>query len=174
MHGRGRELLLNETRTKVKFALNGESRNIECSLTDTLCETLRDALGAMSVKQGCDFGGCGVCSVLVDGSPVYSCLMPTWKVDGSKIETLEGLRANDFTKIDAIQQAFATNFAQQCGYCTSAMVLNAKALLEANPNPNVEQIKDALSGVLCRCTGYTPIIEAVMQAANMRKNKTHV
>ncbi|MDA4130401.1 MAG: (2Fe-2S)-binding protein [Thaumarchaeota archaeon] len=165
---------MNEAKIRVRFALNGESRNIECLLPDTLCDTLRDSLGAMSVKQGCDFGGCGVCSVLLDGKPVYSCLMPTWKVEGSKIETLEGLRAKEFVNIDAIQQAFATNYAQQCGYCTPAMILNAKALLERNPNPTVDQIKDALSGVLCRCTGYMPIVEAVMQAAIKRRNKTQL
>ncbi|MDA4111106.1 MAG: (2Fe-2S)-binding protein [Thaumarchaeota archaeon] len=166
--------MLNETRIKVRFILNGESRNIECMAADTLFDTLRDSLGTMSVKQGCDFGGCGVCSVLLDGRPVYSCLMPTWKVEGSKIETLEGLKGKELMNLDAIQQAFATNFAQQCGYCTPAMILNAKALLERNPNPSVDQIKDALSGVLCRCTGYMPIVEAVMQAAMMRRKKTQV
>jgi aerobic carbon-monoxide dehydrogenase small subunit len=160
---------LSESKIRVRFTLNRESKSIECLPSDTLCDTLRDSLGTMSVKRGCDFGGCGVCSVLVDSKPVYSCLMPSWKVDGSNIETLEGLRGRDKTKLDPIQQAFATNFAQQCGYCTSAMILNAKALLDSNPNPSVDEVKDALSGVLCRCTGYMPIVEAVMQAGAMRR-----
>ncbi|MFI5419613.1 MAG: (2Fe-2S)-binding protein [Nitrososphaerales archaeon] len=166
--------MLSETKIKVRFALNEESRSLECLPSDTLCESLRNTLGTMSIKQGCDFGGCGVCSVLIDGKPIYSCLMPTWKVEGSKIETLEGLRGRDYVNLDPLQQAFATNFAQQCGYCTPAMILNAKALLESNSNPTVDQIKDGLSGVLCRCTGYMPIVEAVMQAVLMRKKKAQV
>ncbi len=160
---------MNESKIKLRFRLNGESKSVDCLPSDTLCDTLRDRLGAMTVKRGCDFGGCGVCSVLLDGKPVYSCLMPSWRVEGSKIETLEGLERKDYKNLDPLQQAFATNYAQQCGYCTSAMILSAKALLDNNPNPSVDQIKDALSGVLCRCTGYMPIVEAVMQAAAMRR-----
>ena len=95
--------------------------------------------------------------------------MPDWKVDGSKVETLEGMKRKVSMSLDPIQEAFATNFAQQCGYCTSAMILNAEALLDMNPNPSVDDIKDSLSGILCRCTGYMPIVEAVMQAGAMRR-----
>jgi aerobic carbon-monoxide dehydrogenase small subunit len=161
--------LLSESKIRVRLTLNGESKSVECLPSDNLCDTLRDSLGTMSVKRGCDFGGCGVCSVLIDGKPVYSCLMPSWKVDSCKIETLEGMKRKDLGSLDPIQEAFATNFAQQCGYCTSAMILNAKALLGTNPNPNVEEIKDSLSGILCRCTGYMPIVEAVIQAGAMRR-----
>jgi carbon-monoxide dehydrogenase small subunit len=159
-------------KVSLQFVLNDEEKQAECSPSDNLIDVLRDTFGTMSVKRGCDFGGCGVCTVLLDDKPVYSCMTPAWRVAGRRVETIEGI--NDQMKKKkggdqndlrgALQESFVANFAVQCGYCTPAMLLCAKALLSSVTKPSVDQVKDSISGVLCRCTGYIPIINAIMEA----------
>jgi aerobic-type carbon monoxide dehydrogenase small subunit (CoxS/CutS family) len=168
------------TKNSLKFVLNNEEKRTEVAPSDNLLDTLRDTFGTMSVKRGCDYGGCGMCTVLLDGKPVYSCMTPSWKASGKRVETIEGVNdggkkivggASLEDRLSALQKAFVKNFAQQCGYCTPAMILNAKALLSSEPKPSVEKVKDSISGVLCRCTGYMPIVEAIMEAANAQTSR---
>jgi len=127
-----------------------------------LIEVLRDKLGLTGTKQGCEIGNCGACTVLIDGKPVLSCLTLALTVEGRHITTIEGLSQG--TSLHPIQKAFIDHGAIQCGFCTPGMILSAKALLDKNPNPNEKEVKQALSGNLCRCTGYVKIIEAVLAA----------
>ncbi len=144
--------------------VNGQDETILCDGLTTLQEVLRDQLGLLtSVKDGCTQGGCGSCSVLVDGELWLSCLAPVAALAGRAVMTLEGLKQS--AGIAAIQQSFIDNSAAQCGFCTPGMILTVKALLDANPEPSHDEILEALSGNLCRCTGYLPIIEAVKDAA---------
>lgn len=124
----------------------------------TLLEALRDYLGYTGVKEGCGKGECGACTVLVDGKPVNSCLMLASQAEGKEILTIEGLSSNGPTPL---QRAFVEEGAVQCGYCTPGMILSLTALLNQNPSPNEEEIKEAISGNLCRCTGYLKILKAV-------------
>ena len=149
--------------TAVQFELNGQNVQAVPIVGARLSETLREALGARDVKIGCNAGDCGACTVLVDGLPVCACLTPTQQVEGKKVETLAGLYRSD-----AITQSLAERFqdhgAAQCGICTPAMMVSATALLREVPKPNEDEVRDALGGVLCRCTGYRKIIDAVMDA----------
>jgi carbon-monoxide dehydrogenase small subunit len=147
----------------ITFTLNG--REIEALVKPlmTLQTLLREGLGYTATKTGCRQGGCGSCTVLVNGDPMLSCLLPVEDVEGQAVTTLEGIATAD--DLHPLQQAFFDNYATQCGYCTPGQIMVAKALLDRNPNPNREQIVDALSGNLCRCTGYAPIIQAVDDAA---------
>ena len=129
----------------------------------TLQQVLRTQLGQTSVKDGCRQGGCGSCTVLVDGEPVLSCLLPVEDVAGRTVTTLEGLTPAD--RLTPIQRAFLDTNGFQCGYCTPGMEMVTKALLEQNPSPTRTEIMDALAGNVCRCTGYAPIIDAVATAA---------
>ena len=131
----------------------------------TLARVLREELNLTGVKVGCETGDCGVCTVLVNGEAVKSCLMLAVKADGKEVLTIEGL-AGDNGDLHPIQQAFVTNYAVQCGFCTSGMILTAKALLDENPSPSEEEIKLAMSGNLCRCTGYVRIVAAIRSVAN--------
>jgi carbon-monoxide dehydrogenase small subunit len=151
----------------VKFKLN--ARNIEADIdpSETLLDALRDRFKLSSVKKGCDEGNCGTCTVLLDGKPVRSCLLLAVQAHGADVMTLEGLSTNG--KLSYIQEAFLEKYGFQCGFCTPGMILTTKALLDKNPDPSVEEIKDALSGNLCRCTGYEQIIESVQRAAQIRK-----
>jgi len=156
---------------KVRFTLNGSPIEVDIPADTTLLALLRENLGLHGVKHGCETGECGACAVLLDGAPVNSCVMLVPQVEGHHIETIESLGEHPEqgwrqTKgLDPIQQAFIETGAIQCGYCTPAMVLAAKALLTNNPSPSEEQIREALSGVLCRCTGYLKPVQAVMRAA---------
>jgi aerobic carbon-monoxide dehydrogenase small subunit len=132
---------------------------VDASPHASLADILRDDLGFTSVKRGCDSGGCGMCTVLMDGKCIYSCMTPWWKAEGSEIVTVEGLEKDG--KISRLQEIFVKESAPQCGYCTPAMLLVAKNLLDSNVNPTDSEIRDALSGVLCRCTGYLPYIQAI-------------
>ncbi len=125
----------------------------------TLLEVLREDLGLTGTKHGCELGECGACAVLVDGKPVLSCLMLGLEAEGARIDTIEGMAAGP--ELHPLQAAFADFGAAQCGYCTPAMLLTAKALLDETPNPTLDQMRTALSGVLCRCTGYVSIFNAV-------------
>lgn len=147
----------------MKLIVNGR----ECEVTrhgmTSLLEVLREDLGVKSPKAGCQQGGCGTCTVLVDGEPRRSCLMPVAAADGAAITTLEGLATGD--ALSPVQQAFHNSYASQCGYCTPGMVMAATALIERNPSPSRDDVIEALGGHICRCTGYVKILEAVESIA---------
>ena len=145
------------------FNLNGREVSTKISPNLVLVDLLRDVLNLKGTKVGCREGECGACTVLVNGEPVNSCILPAMKVAGQSVTTIEGLSKED--ELDPIQQAFIDEGAVQCGFCTPAMVLTSKALLEKNPQPDESQIRQSLSGVLCRCTGYRKIIKAVQKAS---------
>lgn len=144
---------------KINLILNGEKRSVVVEPDEILLSVLRDKLGAKSPKCGCDRGDCGACAVLLNGKSVRSCLIFAIEVDGQEIVTLEGLSTNGLSKL---QERFLELNSFQCGFCTSGMTISATELLEENPNPTIEEVKEHLSGNLCRCTGYTSIIEAVI------------
>ncbi len=145
----------------INFNLNGRKIAIEIEPQLTLLEMLRDRLGVKSPKCGCDRGDCGTCTVMLDDRTVRSCLVLAVEVDGLKVTTLEGIMQGG--KLTPIQQAFIDNNSFQCGFCAPGMILSTTELLGKNPNPNKEEIQEALSGNLCRCTGYSSIIEAVLK-----------
>ncbi|HVR96511.1 MAG TPA: (2Fe-2S)-binding protein [Thermoanaerobaculia bacterium] len=149
--------------TTLKLRINGEHRAVVFPTHHTLLEVLREECGLTGTKHGCELGECGTCAVLVDGRPVLSCLALAAEMNGRAIETVEGLQnGND---LHPLQAAFADLGAAQCGYCTPGILMAAKALLVENPRPTAEQIRQALAGNLCRCTGYHKIIEAIEWAA---------
>jgi aerobic carbon-monoxide dehydrogenase small subunit len=151
------------------FKLNGRDVSVKVKPNAMLADLLRDGLGLKGTKVGCREGECGACTVIVNGAPMNSCLMPAMKVQGCSVTTIEGLSANG--SLHPIQQAFIDEGAVQCGYCTPAMILTAKAFLDQNPNPDESQVQQALSGVLCRCTGYRKIVQAVLRASRMPPRK---
>ncbi|HHY37455.1 MAG TPA: (2Fe-2S)-binding protein [Clostridia bacterium] len=142
--------------------INGSDAEYEVDSSDTLLSLIREKAGLTGTKQGCNTGECGSCTVLVNGKPVNSCLMLAVEADGAQITTIEGLSANG---LHPVQQAFIDAGAVQCGYCTPGMVLAAKALLDSNRSPSDDEIKRAIDGHLCRCTGYKKIIDAVKIAS---------
>lgn len=146
----------------LKLNVNGEDLEILIEGHKTLLEVLREDLGLTGTKKGCDLGTCGACTVLVDGKPWLSCLTLAAAVEGKKITTIEGLAQNG--KLHPLQNSFIEKGAIQCGFCTPGMILTAKAFLEENPHPSEEEVKKAISGNLCRCTGYVKIIEAILSA----------
>jgi carbon-monoxide dehydrogenase small subunit len=150
---------------KVRVALNvnGESREALVAVHKTLLEVLREDLGLTGTKHGCELGECGTCTVLVDGAPVLSCLALPVETEGARITTVEGMAEGG--RLHPLQQAFAELGAAQCGYCTPGILLTATALLAARPSPTRQEVKEALAGNLCRCTGYTKILDAVELAA---------
>jgi len=147
----------------IRFVLNSEPLEYEVEPHWTLLDFLRNELGITSPKQGCDLGECGACTVLLDGEPVLSCLVLVPQVDGKEVTTLEGISKRG--ELNAIQEAFVEKNGFQCGYCTPGLILATKAMLDKNPDPSIPEIKSALSGHLCRCTGYVKIIDAVLDAA---------
>jgi carbon-monoxide dehydrogenase small subunit len=151
-------------RVAVRLRINGEEAALMVPPYKTLLEVLREDLGLTGTKHGCELGECSTCGVLVDGTPYLSCLAMPLDLEGRAITTIEGLQ--DGSRPHALQVAFAELGAAQCGYCTPAMLLTAKALLDREPRPSRQAIMDALSGVLCRCTGYLKIFEAVELAAS--------
>lgn len=151
----------------IKFKLNGRDIEADAPANTTLLDFLRDHLRITSVKKGCDEGQCGACSVLLNDKQVCSCLMLTAQAQGAEVTTLEGLSKPGAPS--AIQQAFLEKYGFQCGFCTPGMMLATKALLDQNPEPTIEDIKEALDGNLCRCTGYEQIIESVVRAAELTK-----
>jgi len=147
----------------ITLNINGETRTASVPPETTLLKLLRDYLNLAGAKLGCDVGDCGACTVIVDGQAVNSCLMLAGQADGRDVITIEGLATRD--NFHPIQQAFENNGALQCGFCGPGVILAAKALLDENDDPDVATIRDALAGNLCRCTGYTKMIEAVQVAA---------
>ena len=151
-------------RELITLRVNGERRELAVLPHHTLLEVLREDMGLIGTKHGCELGECGTCTVLIDGLPVLSCLTLPLEVQESEITTIEGLEQNG--KLHPLQETFAELGAAQCGYCTPGMLLAGVALLREHPQPTRKQIKEALAGNLCRCTGYTKIYEAVEAAGN--------
>tara|TARA_Y100000817_G_C16452650_1_gene365752 strand:- start:2 stop:478 length:477 start_codon:yes stop_codon:yes gene_type:complete len=152
----------------VKIKVNGELRSADVPPETTLLKMLRESLNLTGTKLGCDVGDCGTCTVIVDGVSVNSCLMLAGRANGSEITTIEGLA--DSNTLHPLQEKFEEHGALQCGFCGPGMLMSAKDLLDKNPDPSIHEVRDALSGNLCRCTGYTKIIEAVIDAGRiMRK-----
>ena len=147
----------------ISFTLNGKAVKLEVEAKEILVDTLRERLGLTGTKKSCGTGDCGACTVLLNGRAVRSCTMLTAMIDGKEVLTIEGLGGAD--KVHPIQQAFVDEGAIQCGYCIPGMILATKALLDKNQNPTTDEIREALSGNLCRCTGYEKIIRAVERAA---------
>jgi len=147
----------------VTLNVNGLTRRLFVAPHRTLLETVREDLGLTGTKHGCELGECGACTVLLDGSPILSCLMLTVEATDAEIVTIEGI--GSITHPHALQRAFGEFGAAQCGYCTPAMILTAKALLDRDPSPSDEAIEEAIAGNMCRCTGYLPIVKAVAAAA---------
>jgi carbon-monoxide dehydrogenase small subunit len=147
---------------KVELTLNEERTTFEVERSALLLDVLRRN-GYTGAKRGCDTGACGACTVLVDGEPVQSCVMPASRVDGSTVETIEGLGSQD--DLHPVQQAFVEHNATQCGFCIPGMIMSAKSLLDENPDPSEDEVREAIDGNLCRCTGYVKPVEAVLLAA---------
>ncbi len=141
---------------QVKLTVNGKLYELSVLPWETLVEIIRDDLGLTGTKEGCGLGECGACTVIMDGRAVNSCLVLAAEADGKQITTIEGLVDGD--KLHPIQQAFVDHGGLQCGFCTPGMIMSAKALLDENPTPSEEEIRKAIAGNLCRCTGYTKII----------------
>ncbi|MCC6611067.1 MAG: (2Fe-2S)-binding protein [Burkholderiales bacterium] len=154
----------------LSLRVNGEEAEAYVAPYKTLLEVLREDFAHTGTKHGCELGECGACAVLLDGQPVLSCLTLALECEGRAVETIEGLARG--TELHPLQVAFADHGGSQCGYCTPGVIMTAKGLLDAEPNPSRERIKEALSGNLCRCTGYQQIVESVEAAARvMREEK---
>jgi aerobic-type carbon monoxide dehydrogenase small subunit (CoxS/CutS family) len=154
--------IASQKTSHIRMTLNGEEVDVSFAPYKTLLEVLREDLGHTGTKHGCELGECGACVVLLDGKPVVSCLILALECDGRSILTVEGLARDG--SLHPLQEAFADLGAAQCGYCTPGILVTAKALLDQNTHPSRDQIRDALSGNLCRCTGYLQIFEAVEEA----------
>jgi len=151
---------------EIRLIINGSERSLKVPAQTTLLELIRRHLGLTGTKEGCGKGQCGTCTVLVDGRPVNSCLMLAAQADGHRVTTIEGL-ARD-SRLDDLQTAFIEEGAVQCGFCTPGLILTARALLDEEPQPDEARIREAISGHLCRCTGYAAIVRAIRRAASER------
>ncbi len=149
---------------EIELNVNNQVYQLRVSPHETLLDVLRDRLRLTGAKRGCDMGECGACTVIMSGRTVYSCLVLAVEASGKPIATIEGLSKNG--KLHPIQQAFIDNGAVQCGFCTPGMILSTKVLLDNNPNPTEDEIRAGISGNLCRCTGYSKIVEAISDAAS--------
>ncbi len=147
----------------IKLHVNGEEVEVLTEIHKTLLEVLREDLGLTGTKRGCDLGTCGACTVLIDGKPYLSCLTLACDVRGRKIMTIEGLSSE--AGLHPLQQSFVEKGAIQCGFCTPGMILTAKAFLDEHPHPSEGEVKKAISGNLCRCTGYVKIVEAILSVS---------
>jgi carbon-monoxide dehydrogenase small subunit len=158
-------MLLQEMSMKqtMQFNINGLFYSAEIDVRRTLLEVLRENLGLMGTKKGCNEGECGACTVLMEGKPVLSCLVLAVEVQGKKIETIEGLSRDG--KLHLLQQSFIEHGSLQCGFCTPGMLMAAKGLLDENPKPSEQEVRQAIAGNLCRCTGYDKIVKAILDAS---------
>jgi len=147
----------------IQIVVNGDDRALLVTANTLLVNVLRERLDLTGTKKGCELGNCGSCTVLLDGKPVDSCLVLAVEADGCEITTIEGVAQSE--ELDRLQNSFVQNAAIQCGYCTPGMILSAKALLTRNPAPTEQEVRQAIAGNLCRCTGYVNIVKAVMAAA---------
>ena len=157
--------------TEVKMKVNGEYRAASVPPETTLLSLLRESFNLTGAKLGCDVGDCGACTVIVDGMSVNACLMLATQAHGREVLTIEGLATLEH--LHPVQQAFERFASLQCGFCGPGVIMSAKALLDENPDPTIPEIRDALSGNLCRCTGYTKMIEAIQDAARILRAKEH-
>lgn len=148
---------------QVKLTVNGKAYEISIPPWRTLLEVIREDLKLTGTKEGCGLGECGACTVIMDGKTVNSCLVLATEADGKQITTIEGLAEGE--KLHPLQQVFVDHGGLQCGFCTPGMIMSAKALLDENPHPTEDEIKEGIAGNLCRCTGYTKIIESIKAAA---------
>ena len=157
------------TKIEIQICVNDEKKNIKTDPSRTLLKVLREDLNLTGTKDGCSQGDCGACLVIMDGKVVNSCLVLAPQADGAEIITVEGLTENG--ELSNLQQAYAERWGFQCGFCTPGMLISSYALLQSNPDPSLEEIKRALAGNLCRCTGYTPIFDSVQMAAELTMDK---
>jgi carbon-monoxide dehydrogenase small subunit len=151
---------------KIRFQINGSEREVDAPPMQRALDVLREALRLTGTKEGCGEGECGACSIIVDGEVVNSCLIPVCQLQNVSIITVEGLARDG--RFDPLQQAFLETGGAQCGICTPGMLIAARALLDAHPSPTRDEIKEAIAGNLCRCTGYVKIIDAIEQAAKLK------
>jgi len=156
-------------REEIVLKVNGTNYQVEVEPWRTLVEVLRETLGLTGTKKSCNEGECGACTVMMDGRPVASCLVLAMDAQGKEIVTIEGLSQGE--RLHPIQEAFLKHGAIQCGFCTPGMVISAKALLDKNPRPTQTEVRKAISGNLCRCTGYQHIVDSIMVASNMMEKK---
>jgi carbon-monoxide dehydrogenase small subunit len=156
-------------KARVSFVLNGEAVTARVPAAWNLLRTLREHFELTGAKEGCGEGECGACTVIVDGLAVNACLYPILEIEGRSVITIEGLARPDGT-LHPLQQAFIENNGVQCGYCTSGMILSAKALLDRQPEPGADEIRTAIAGNICRCTGYVQIVESIQMAAKRMRN----
>jgi len=157
-------------KVSVSFTLNGDLVTAEVPPHWTLLKTLREYFELTGSKEGCGVGECGACTVIVDGDAINSCIYPICEVEGKSVITIEGVAGKDGT-LHPLQKAFLENNGVQCGFCTSGMIMSAKALLDHNPDPTDEEIRTSIAGNLCRCTGYVQIVESIEKAAEMIKQE---
>jgi carbon-monoxide dehydrogenase small subunit len=158
-------MIVDQSKTyPLTMRVNGRDISVEVGADELLVDVLRDRLGMTGTKIGCGQGECGACTIIMRGQPVLSCLLPALRAQGQEITTIEGL--SDGEILHPLQQAFIDHGAVQCGYCTPGFIMSAKALLDANPHPTRDQIKEAIAGNLCRCTGYVQIVEAIEAVAS--------
>lgn len=152
----------------IKMIVNGKKHEIAVNLNQTLVEVLREGLGLTGTKVGCEMGDCGSCTVIMDGKAVNACLVLGAQADGREILTIEGLAEDE--RLHPLQEAFVMEGAIQCGFCTPGMIMNGKALLDKSPDPDETAIREAISGVLCRCTGYRKIVQAIKSASESARS----
>lgn len=157
----------NTEKIRLVLRVNGEEQELLIHPHRTLAEVLREELQLTGTKQSCNEGACGTCTVLLDGEPIRSCLLLAMEAEGREITTIEGLAREG--ELHPLQTSFVEHYAIQCGFCTPGMILTAKALLDANPHPTDEEIRQAISGNVCRCTGYAKIVEAIKAASEMAR-----
>jgi carbon-monoxide dehydrogenase small subunit len=153
------------TKKIIRVVINGQDREIEVRPNELLVDVLRERLRLTGTKAGCEAGDCGACTVLINRNPTLSCLTLAIECDGKEILTIEGIGDATKEELHPLQKAFVEHYGVQCGFCTPAMILTAKALLDKNPNPTENEIREAINGVICRCTGYVQIVESIQAAA---------
>jgi len=157
----------------IHMRINGQDREIEVRPNELLADVLRERLRLTGTKIGCEAGDCGACTVLIDGTPTLSCLTLAIECHGKEIVTIEGMGDTTKGELHPLQKAFVEHYGVQCGFCTPAMILTAKALLDKNPTPNENEIREAINGVICRCTGYVQIVESILSAAEEMRKAAH-